>query len=340
VEEYLTSIAFFNNKGGVGKTSLVYHLAWMFSELGLRVAAADLDPQANLTTMFLNEDRLEELWPNGKHPLTIQGVVDPILRGIGDIRDPHTERITDRLRLLPGDLGLSYFEDKLSQAWPLCHNRDEAAYRTTTAFFRACLIASDSLEAELVLIDVGPNLGAINRAALIASNHVAIPLASDLFSLQGLRNLGPQLRNWRQSWQDLKTKSPDPELPLPGGEMEPAGYIVLQHASRSDRPVKAYRRWMEKIPSEYRVSVLNEAPIGNDDVESDPECLATLKHYRSLMPLAMEAHKPMFFLKPADGAIGAHVEAVRDCFRDFESLAARIAVRCSIPLPQRNLVSF
>jgi cellulose biosynthesis protein BcsQ len=42
-------LTFFNNKGGVGKTSLVYHVAWMFSELWRRVLVADLDPQANLT---------------------------------------------------------------------------------------------------------------------------------------------------------------------------------------------------------------------------------------------------------------------------------------------------
>ena len=50
----MKAIAFFNNKGGVGKTSLVYHLAWMFSDLGVRIVAADLDPQDNLTSMFLN----------------------------------------------------------------------------------------------------------------------------------------------------------------------------------------------------------------------------------------------------------------------------------------------
>jgi cellulose biosynthesis protein BcsQ len=55
-------IAFFNNKGGVGKTSLVYHLAWMYRDLGLNVLAADLDPQANLTSAFLDEERLEEIW--------------------------------------------------------------------------------------------------------------------------------------------------------------------------------------------------------------------------------------------------------------------------------------
>ena len=53
----MKTIAFFNNKGGVGKTSLVYHLAWMLSEMDYRVIAADLDPQANLSGMFLDEEQ-------------------------------------------------------------------------------------------------------------------------------------------------------------------------------------------------------------------------------------------------------------------------------------------
>jgi len=46
----------------VGKTSLVYHLAWMFSDLRVKVLAVDLDPQANLTAAFFDEDTLESLW--------------------------------------------------------------------------------------------------------------------------------------------------------------------------------------------------------------------------------------------------------------------------------------
>ena len=57
-----------------------------------------------------------------------------------------------------------------------------------------------------------------------------------------------------------------------------------------------------------------------------------LKHYRSLMPLAMEAHKPMFHLNPADGAIGAHVSAVRDCSTDFLELARKIAAGMGVAL--------
>jgi cellulose biosynthesis protein BcsQ len=82
-------ITFFNNKSGVGKTSLVYHLSWMYAELGLRVVVADLDPQANLTAAFLDEDSLEDLWPEGNHPKTVFGCIQPLTRGTGDIKDPH-----------------------------------------------------------------------------------------------------------------------------------------------------------------------------------------------------------------------------------------------------------
>lgn len=110
----MKTIAFFNNKGGVGKTSLVYHLAWMYADQGLRVVAADLDPQANLTSMFLDEDRLEEIWTEESHRLTVYGALRPLLEGTGDIADPHTEGISVNLALLIGDLALSASEDELN----------------------------------------------------------------------------------------------------------------------------------------------------------------------------------------------------------------------------------
>jgi hypothetical protein len=114
--------------------------------------------------------------------------------------------------------------------------------------------------------------------------------------------------------------------------MEPAGYAVLQHPVRLDRPVKAYEKWMARVPQVYRVSVLDEKNAKPVGVDNDPYCLATLKHYRSLMPLAQEARKPMFHLKPADGASGAHVVQVQSFYKDFQALARRIAQRCGIAL--------
>lgn len=319
----MKSIAFFNNKGGVGKTTLVYHLAWMMADQGIKTLVVDLDPQANLTAMFLNEDRLEALWPDEEHPDTIFGAIRPILKGVGDIARPHVEHLSDHLGLIPGDLGLSRFEDKLSDAWPRCHNRDESAFRTMTAFHRVVEEGTD-FGAQIALINVGPNLGAINRAALIASEQVVLPLAPDLFSLQGLKNLGPTLREWREIWAELAPKAPA-ELSMPAGSMQPAGYIVMQHGIRDSRPVMAYQRWMDRIPGVYRQAVLDEPSTDSTLVSSDPYNLALLKHYRSLMPMAMEAHKPIFYLKPADGAIGAHIEATRSCYQDFLKLARKIA---------------
>jgi len=278
--------------------------------------------------MFLNESRLESMWPDGDHPDTVFGAIFPILRGTGDIAKPHIERITGNLGLLAGDLGLSRFEDKLSAAWPNCHNRDESAFRTMTAFHRLVQLGAD-WGAELVLIDVGPNLGAINRSALIASDQVCLPLAPDLFSLQGLKNLGPTLRDWREVWNDLLKKAPS-DLSMPKGAMQPIGYIVMQHGILDTRPVKAYKRWMDRIPSIYREAVLDEQFISAPSVAEDPYCLSLLKHYRSLMPMAMEARKPIFFLKSADGAIGAHIDAVKSCYKDFQQLASKIADKAGI----------
>ena len=327
----MKTIALFNNKGGVGKTALVYHLAWMYADLGFSVVAADLDPQANLSTVFLSEERLEQLWPDDGHDDTILGAVSPILRGLGDLREPHVEEISANLGLIVGDLGLSSYEASLSAAWLACLSRDESALRTESAFHRAILAAARKQAADLVLIDMGPNLGAINRAAIIAADFVVLPLAPDLFSLQALRNVGPTLREWRAEWSDRLDRRPQAQdLELPSARIELAGYIVMQRAARAGRPAQAYQKWIERIPEVYRKEALGDGELDSSSTEGDSECLATLRHYPSLMAMAQEARKPMFQLRAADGALGGHTYAVRDCYEDFERLAKRLAARCGV----------
>jgi chromosome partitioning protein len=320
----MKTIAFFNNKGGVGKTSLVYHLAYLFANNGLKVIAADLDPQANLTSMFLDEDRLEELWTEIPRP-SIYTAIQPILDGIGDLLTPQAEVIRKNLSLVVGDLQLSQAEDELSTQWTTSLGGNPRGFRVISAFWRILASVAEQQAAELVLIDVGPNLGAINRAALISADYVIVPMAPDLFSLQGLQNLGPTLGNWRKAWQTRLDQKPSGLPTLPQGKMQPIGYIILQHGIRANRPVKAYQRWIEKIPGTYREAVLDKNIANVPSAVNDPYCLALFKHYRSLMPLAMEAHKPMFELKPADGAIGAHVTAVSSCHADFHKLGRKIS---------------
>ncbi|MDZ7921954.1 ParA family protein [Rhodoferax sp.] len=323
-------LTFFNNKGGVGKTSLVFHLAWMFSEMGKRVVAIDLDPQANLTSAFLSEEELESLWDaddTSARSDTVYQCIRPLTE-VGDILAPQTKTINPRLHLVPGDLALAGFEDTLSQAWPSAMGSTNLyrPMRLLSAFWQVAQMAATQHSADLILADVGPHLGAINRSALIASDHVVIPLAADLFSLQGLHNLGPTLEHWRNDWRKRLDNWNAPSFDLPRGAMQPQGYILMQHTERLSRPVKAYKKWADRIPSTYRESVLQQT--GTQMVlPVDANCLAKLKHYRSLVPMAQEVRKPIFQLSTADGAIGSHSYAVRDAWSDFKALAVAILER-------------
>ena len=328
----MKSIAVFSNNGRVGATSLVYHLAWMYAKLDYNVLVADLDPQANLTAMFLRDDEVEALWKASD--TTIHASLQPPLAGTGDVTMPKLVEPTSGLSLLAGDMRLANAEDELSDQWADSLAGKERALRVLSAIWHGLRLAAHQVQADVVLVDVGHDLGALNRAAMVAVDHVVLPVAPDLYSLQGLRNVGPTLRKWRREWRERRRRGQVADAAVPHGAMNPIGYVVLQHAVRLDRPAPAYGRWMAAIPDAYRRYVLDiDVAATARTVRDDEHCLAALSPYRILMPLAREARKPMFYLKPADGALGGHTRAVADCYRDFKYLALEIARRCNVPEP-------
>ncbi|MEV0623057.1 ParA family protein [Nonomuraea sp. NPDC050404] len=334
----MISIALFSNKSGVGTTTLTYHLAHMFQRMNHRVLAVDLDPQSNLTSAFLDEDDLAIIWEGPETPVwgeardrgstgTVATSVLPIMEGTGDVRSFDPVEILDGLWLIPGDLRLSTFEDRLSAAWPRCRTGEADALRTTTAFYRIIVDAAARVDADIVLIDVGPNLGAVSRAALLAADNVLIPLAADLLSLRGLQNLGPTLRLWRSVWRGAILPQVPPGIVAPEDVMAPLGYVIIQPTMRLDRPVNAYRRWLTRIPYVFHDAVLDEPGTAAEDTR-DYE-IATLRNYQSLMSLAHDARKPMFDLTAADGALGSTQSYVRKCRAEFAQLAKRVLERLS-----------
>lgn len=323
--------SFFNNKGGVGKTTLVYHLASMAADLGVNVLAVDLDPQANLTAACIDANRVERLWEEPRQ--TIFGAISPLLAGTGDVQHVEPQEVSSNLTLLAGDLRFASAEQEFAQQWPNAADRQERAFRVISAPARAIREAASVVGAEVVLIDVGPSLGAINRVAMSTSDFVVVPLAPDLYSIQGLRNLGPSLRTWRGEWSERRDKNPAAGLWIPEGTMTPAGYVVLQHSVRVDRAVGAYDRWIRRIPPEYRDSVLDERGAEDVEAENDEHCLGLVKHFHSLIPMAQEARKPVFRLRSADGAIGAHQQAVSRARAFFEDLTRTVLGRLGVQIP-------
>ena len=328
----MNSIAVFNHKSGVGKTSLVYHLAWMYADLGYNVLVADLDPQANLTRMFLSDEELERLWDASD--ATVLASLQSLLVGTGDATMPTLLEPTVGLSLVAGDLRLSNAEEELANQWSACLDGRAQAFRILSAIWRSLRLAASQVRADLVMLDVGPSLGALNRAALLAADHVLVPLTPDFYTVESLRSLGATLHRWRGEWIERHKSNPVAEMPLPQGAMQAIGYVVLPHIVRLDRPEMSYSRWMAGIPAAYRQHVLRkDAALQSEAATEDEHCLAILKHFRILLHLAQEARKPMFALKPADGALEGHTRAITDCYRDFRDLARKIAQRCNIGEP-------
>ena len=141
----MKSIAVFHNKGGVGKTSLVYHLAWMYAGLDFDVLVADLDPQANLTSMFLDDDEMEDLWAGESRNRTIHAALRPLLDGTGDVAEPQVIEPATGIGLVAGDMLLSGAEDELASNWPDCLDRKPRAFRVLSALWRTLHMAAEAM---------------------------------------------------------------------------------------------------------------------------------------------------------------------------------------------------
>jgi len=325
------SLVLFNNKGGVGKTTLTFHIAHMMARLGRRVVALDCDPQCNLSAALLSEDELFDIWEHEAPDRTVSDCVELVRRGKGEVRKPQLTRVDTNLWLLPGKLELSRFEQTLAEEWAKkADTSNERALDVTTALDLLSNLAAQAVNADIVLFDIGPNLGALNRSALLACDAVIVPMAPDLFSLQGLRNVGSSLRTWRKEWHLVRERHMEdrPQADYPPHEFKPIGYIVQQHLARADRPVSGHASWATAIPAVFHEEVLGEKGTKiPSDIDSDPFCIASVKHVSSLVPLAQQARKPLFDLKHADGVGGGQIQAVALASKQFTKLTHDVLLK-------------
>src|ERR1051326_6868222 len=94
-------ICLFNNKGGVGKTTFLFHVAHVLAETR-RILMVDCDSQCNLTAYALQDRAIEKAWEEGGN--SIYRAIEPVARGIGDIRNRAPSQLRTNLYLFPGDL--------------------------------------------------------------------------------------------------------------------------------------------------------------------------------------------------------------------------------------------
>jgi chromosome partitioning protein len=162
----MRSIAFMNQKGGVGKTTCTVNLAAALAEMERRVLLVDIDPQAN-ATIHLGID-VHSLERSSYHVLT--GGCPLAAAVIADQRP--------RVSVLPANIDLSGAEVELVNA---------VGRETILRDALGVYLASENFD--FILIDCPPSLGLLSLNALTAAREVIIPLQTEFFALQGMAKL-------------------------------------------------------------------------------------------------------------------------------------------------------
>jgi cellulose biosynthesis protein BcsQ len=283
----------------------------------------DCDSQCNLTAYSLLDSTIEKSWSESGN--SIYRAIEPVARTIGDVRDRAPTKMNDYLWLVPGDLLLSDFEDRLGDTWNAAKGGTEAALRAQSAIFRAIRNATEKTEAEIVLVDLGPNLGALNRAALGGSDYVVVPIAPDLFSIRGTENLGSKLEKWRKEWDQCNTSWSGDGFAIPKGRPKFLGYVVQNHNIRNNATgmTKGWQIFGNRIEGAVHENIVTRlAPLGQVAVPEDGSFnLGLIPNLHSLIPYSLEARKPIYKCTSSDGLRGAHIESARESGALFDPIA-------------------
>lgn len=273
-------ISVFNNKGGVGKTTLAYHLACALSELEKKVLIIDMDPQCNITLCCVNQEFLERTWAEEDEfiddydtnrlaeptkflevvakPRTIHFLLKSVEDGTEDLADlPPIHKLKYGPYIIPGRLTLHKYEYKISERWSGLYQGDPLSIRTLTRLRQISETYANKYELDYVIIDTSPSLGVLNKSIITMVDGFLIPCLPDMFSLYGIKNIGNYLSIWKKELDiiyDLISKEKRKNFPV--GFVRFLGYTIYNAKKYSQNPQKnewdlargAYG-YAKKIPS-------------------------------------------------------------------------------------------
>ncbi|MDR6996545.1 ParA family protein [Aeromonas salmonicida] len=310
------SICFFNNKGGVGKTTLVANLAAELSiNHNLKILLVDADPQCNLSQYLLSDDEYISEYEK-EDPETVFSVIHPLSIGKGyKSKLPIRHASNFKCDVIIGDPRLAMKEDLLSQDWRDARAGGTRGLRTTFVFHDLLEKAHDY---DFVFFDMGPSLGAINRSILLVSDFFVLPATIDIFSKWAIKNIGLALSTWQKDLANGIKNAEDPqELPIDNNKhVKFLGYVMQQHKERAMgdnvRMVEAYNTISQQFP---KIIKENFSKIfAYPDMKAS---LGEIKHLASLAPKSQSTHHPMISVV----AKGSYTTTRKQAREIFSSLA-------------------
>lgn len=337
-------ITFFNHKGGVGKTTLAYNVAWGLSQAGKRVLMIDGDPQCNLTeismqglderggqlNLFDDSSKADfDLKKNNAYEY-FESYIYPD-RGQNP-EEPMLYEKKENLYLLPGSLRFAELEETISLAIAGIRGLN----RVPQFIYEGLLKLGEDFD--YIIIDLSPALSAMNQVVLMLSDYFLVPVNPSIFSRQALENLNQIFRTWNRNLSGFDIFSQRvKELPQMLG-------IVCQnyrpYSRKNEENTKSAQRFEVRLDElNYQATLLakdlsgfgmalTEETFREIFESSDPYRIANIPDYNQLGVLSETEKIPVngFDNKILKGAPGGSldVEQYRKKVEDFKTECKKI----------------
>jgi cellulose biosynthesis protein BcsQ len=295
------TIALFNHKGGVSKTTTTYNLAWALTIKGKKVLLVDGDPQCNLSGLLLG-DRFDEYYTseNTKNvnikdavKVAFDGRPQPI-----EAINCYQPETNDKLYLIPGHMDLSEYDPALSLSL-YSNNTISTLQNLPGAFYRLINLCADRHDIDYVFIDMNPGLSAINQTFFISSDAFIVPTNPDPFSLMALKTITTTLPRWKKWSSTAKPIFADASYPLPDTEMKFIGEVIQRFNIRNGRPANPYQPKIEEIKQYVEGVLVPELRKSNMVYDTDSakgHCLAEIPEFGALLQKANDHNIPVIAL--------------------------------------------
>ncbi|MEE3661747.1 ParA family protein [Brenneria sp. g21c3] len=205
----MVTLSLFNNKGGVGKTTLTWNLSVSLAAKGKSVLLIDFDPQCNLSIATLGDSRFARLLqisaqiPFGK---TIRAYGQPYIQ---QNRPPEVvvskpkfsmPQGSGHLDIVAGDFWLNNLSDTLNVGTDLIAGT--SIYRFLMPYLISATAEKDTDKRyDYVLIDLPPSFNTLVRSALYCSDYFIVPCTADMFSAYCIGLIGEMLPKFATDWQ-------------------------------------------------------------------------------------------------------------------------------------------
>lgn len=369
-------ISVFNNKGGVGKTTLSYHTAQALSEMGHKVLLIDADPQCNLTIYSLKHEEIHDIWAEENNFIdgfdlakanmseaefqkihsnirSLHYILMPTEEGTGEPNSlPQVKKLADNLDLIPGRLTLHLYEEKIASRWSGLYKGEALSIRTALKIRELADKYIEQNNYDFVIIDTSPSLGILNKVVISTVDGFIIPASPDMFSLYGIKNIGKALTVWKKEFDLLCTVLNTNKQIFPNSFVSFLGYTLYNakrykhHAKIKNQPegwflAEAHYNYAKRIPETIKENIIMDIRKNlNDETLSNPIGGTAVMHTHNTFPsMAQYYHSPMWKVPSLEGLIeDEHAGTLRGSSKKYEETRDKYIVFCTDLINRLNTI--